>query len=118
MRLFNTHTKAFHMTPATTPGKDYSKQLKSNNMSDNRERVYVPATFGNLVTFNDGGWVANIDFTDLKAFSDFVKKFKQEDGRLRLSITQQRNNPEKLSIYLNTYAGKKEEVPAEEADIS
>lgn len=34
MRLFNTHTKAFKLTPATTPGKEYRKQLNSrSNMS-------------------------------------------------------------------------------------
>lgn len=31
MRLFNTHTKAFKLTPATTPGKEYRKQLNSRS---------------------------------------------------------------------------------------
>lgn len=35
MRLFNTHTKAFKLTPATTPGKEYRKQLNNrSNMSN------------------------------------------------------------------------------------
>lgn len=86
-------------------------------MSNTKERVYLPATFGNLITFEDGGWVANVDFTDLKAFSDFVKANKTDDGKFRIQITQQRNDPSKLSVYLNTYQPKAKEVTAEEADI-
>ena len=105
------------MTSAKMPGKDYGKQLNNNNMSNQKqEKVYLPATFGNLTTFDDGGWIANVDFTDLKAFSDFVKSNKTDDGKFRIQITQQRNDPSKLSVSLNTYQPKAKQEEAE-ADI-
>lgn len=84
-------------------------------MAQREEKVYVPATFGSVFEFNDGGEVWSIDIIDLKAFSDFVKENKTEDGKLRLQIQKQKNNPKKLSISLNTYQPKAKEEEKEES---
>lgn len=78
-------------------------------MSQREEKIYVPGTFGNVFEFQDGGCVYNIDIIDLKAFSDFVKKYKTSDDKLRLQIQKQKNDPKKLSVSLNTFQPKPKE---------
>ena len=71
-----------------------------------QQTIYVPSTFGNVFTFEGGAEVYNVDIVDLKAFGEFVKEHKTEDGKLRLQIRKQKNDPKKLSVTLNTYKSK------------
>lgn len=83
-------------------------------MSQREEKKYVPGAFGRVYTFNDSSEVYNVDFIDLKALSDFVKENATE-GKFRIQIQKQRNDPTKLSISLNTYQPKAKEEEKEES---
>lgn len=79
-----------------------------------QDPIYVPGTFGNVVRYSSGEESWLVDFTDLKALSDFVKTHKTPEGKLRLQISKQRNDPSKLSIRLNTFVPKAKQEEVEE----
>lgn len=70
------------------------------------EKKYANGVFGNVRTFQDGGEIYAIDIVDVEGFKQFLDENKGSDGKVRLDVSKQRNNPEKLSVSLNTYQPK------------
>lgn len=78
----------------------------------NNEKVYLPSTFGKVVTFQDGGEIINVDFIDADSLTKFITD-NSVDNKFRITIQKQKNDPTKASITLNTYTPK---VQVEEED--
>lgn len=72
------------------------------------EKFYVPSTFGNVKSFDNGGELINIDFIDAKGLIDFIKK-NSPDNKFRIVVQKQQSDPSKASVTLNTYQPKQQE---------
>lgn len=83
-----------------------------------QSKVYVPSTFGNVKTFDNGGEIINIDFTDAKGLIDFINK-NSEGNKFRIEVQKQRNDPSKASVTLNTWKPQQRvEAPVDGDDAS
>lgn len=74
-------------------------------MANQNSKVYVPSTFGNVKTFDNGGEIINIDFINAKELIDFIGK-NSEDNKFRIEVQKQKNDPSKASVTLNTWKPK------------
>ena len=74
-------------------------------MAKQNSKVYVPSTFGNVKTFDNGGEIINIDFINAKELIDFISK-NSEDNKFRIEVQKQKNDPSKASVTLNTWKPK------------
>lgn len=68
------------------------------------DKVYVPSTFANIRTFDNGGEIINIDFIDAKEFIKFIQA-NSADGKFKITVQKQKD-PTKASVTLNTYVPK------------
>lgn len=86
-------------------------------MSDSKQKVYVPSTFGNVKTFDNGGELINIDFTDAEGLKKFIDE-NSVANKFRIVVQKQLNDPSKASVTLNTYQPKaKEESSDDSGDL-
>ncbi len=68
-------------------------------MNENNITVFADGTFLREKTFNDGGSVINLSIS-VDKFTEFLKKYKKEDGFVRLVISKKRNPDEKSSHFM------------------
>lgn len=69
------------------------------------EKVYVPSTFGNVKSFDNGGELINVDFINVDELKKFIDS-NSSDGKFRIVVQKQLNDPTKASVTLNTYQPK------------
>lgn len=74
-------------------------------MSTQKEKTFLPSTFANVKTFDNGGEIINIDFINAKELIDFIGK-NSEDNKFRIEVQKQKNDPSKASVTLNTWKPK------------
>lgn len=69
------------------------------------EKTYVPSTFANVKSFDNGGELINIDFINVSELKKFIDA-NSTDGKFRIVVQKQLNDPTKASVTLNTYQPK------------
>ena len=74
-------------------------------MAQQEKKLYLPKVFGNVRTFSDGSEIFNLDFIDVKELKSFIDA-NSKDGKFRITVQKQRNDPSKASVSLNTYEAK------------
>lgn len=145
MRLFNTNTKAFKLTPATTPGKEYRKQLNSRSNMSNLSVVGLVHEVGETQQITDkfkkrdlvvklvGDNPEYVDYVNFEATNDRTSLFDKisEGDSVEVSFNLRGRpwtNKDGVTSYfnslvawrvnpLNQQEGVDAEMTAEEADI-
>jgi len=85
-------------------------------MSNSKQKVYVPSTFGNVKTFENGGELINIDFADAEGLKKFIDE-NSVNNKFRIVVQKQLNDPTKASVTLNTYVPKSQDSEPEDSGL-